>query len=450
MRSLAGDGDRVAVAVSGGSDSVALLLVLSELAAKSRWSLSGIVHVNHQLRPEADADAAFVSDLAHRVSLPIVSTRVDIAQRVRQQRRSMETIAREARYECFEDAAIRLGATIVATGHTLDDQAETVMLRLLRGSGSRGVAAVRPRRGIYVRPLLDCRRTDLRAYLASRGQTFCEDVSNLSLTIPRNRLRHQLMPIIDDLTAGGVRALARFARLADADERELTRQARAASVIQSADDGVQLSVAGLAALPAAIARRVVRDAIEQAGGVPTLGHVEAVLALSRAARRTGETHLHGLVAARTDEVLLLSRTLVGGKPAGTPISRELPVPGAIELPETGATIRASFLTGRDSHPRAERGSPRVALQADAVRTPFVVRTRRPGDRIRPLGAPGSRSLQNLFVDRKVPRAERDVVPLVVDAAGRIVWVAGVAIAHDCQVTAPEAGMVILELEKCRQ
>ncbi len=454
-RALLADGDRVAVAVSGGPDSVALIWLLRDLEARAGWSLAGLIHVHHGLRGvEADADEAFCRALADRLGLPIHVARGDVRQLARERRVSLEAAGRLARYAAFQAAAPALAANVIATGHTLDDQAETVLLRLLRGAGTRGLSAIRPRRGPYVRPLIDCRRRALVGYLHARGEAFREDQSNHDLSIPRNRLRSAMLPIVDADWPGGVVALARFAELAADDESFLMAAAHGAAVPQSrtAGGGVQLDRAALNDLPAALARRVVRSAIESAGGVPSFRHVEAVRRLAHADKPDGRIDLPELAVSRLGSALRFERSSgptragAAGARAAEP-ARRLEVPGSVALSETGATIWASLREGADQAAAPALSSQIALLQADALRRPLAVRYRRPGDRLRPLGAPGSRKLQDWFVDRKVPRGIRDRVPLVVDAEDRIVWVAGFTIAHECRVTTPEAGVVVLELDK---
>lgn len=448
---LAGADDRVAVAVSGGPDSVALVFLLREIAPDLGFTLAGLVHLNHGLRgADADTDESFVCDLADRLDLPCSFARADVATRARDTRQSIEAASREMRYEFFERAASDLGATRVATGHTLDDQAETVLLRLLRGTGSRGLGGIRVRRGAYIRPLLDCRRAELRRYLLARDEPFREDASNFDRRIPRNRIRHDLLPVVEDLAPGGVRALARAAEWAADDETFLEGEAieRARSHVLSDGGGVQLKVEGLAGLPPALARRVVRLAVETAApGVTVAGrHLDAVRALTAADKGNGQLDLPGLSIERRQHVLVLRP----GQPrAGSPAAFEypLPVPGEVPVPMAGVTIVTSRPTSEGAARIARRADEVAVVQAASMTLPLAVRNRRPGDRFRPLGAPGRRKVQDVFVDRKVPRSERDRVPIVVDADGRIVWVAGVTIAHDCRVTAPDAGVVILELKR---
>jgi tRNA(Ile)-lysidine synthase len=454
---LVAAGDRVAAAVSGGSDSVALACLLHALA--STWTLAGLIHVNHGLRGRAsDADERLVRDLAASLGVPVAVRHADVAAAAASRRRSVESVARDLRYGAFESAAAELGANLVATGHTRDDQAETVLLRLFRGAGSRGVAAVRFKRGRYVRPLLDCRRADLRAYLDARDQPFLDDASNADTRIPRNHIRHVILPGITAAWPGAVAALARFAEMAAEDEAFLARTAAEVTPAMTlpAVDGVQqLDVRGLRQLPAPLARRVVRGAIETAGGVASFRDVEAVLQLARTDKEGRKERHLDLQGSRVDRdgpmLTFVAHTAAGPVDAArSGFSYALPIPGEVALPETGTTIRASLITGAIERPAGTDGVSMAAVQADRLAGPLTVRSRQPGDRFRPFGAPGSRKLQDLLVDRKVPRAGRDRVPLIVDREGRIVWVVGLAIADDMRVRAPERGMVVLESTKGNQ
>ena len=469
-RELLNAGERVAIALSGGSDSVALVWLLQEIASAGHVAIAGLVHLNHGLRgEESNADEAFCRALAARIGWPIDVGQIDTAALARAQSQSVETAGRAARYRFFEAAAKRLGADVVMTGHTLDDQAETVLLRLLRGAGTRGLAGVRPRRGPYVRPLLEVRRAELRQYLVDRGESYRDDSSNEDRSIPRNRVRHELMPIIARLAPGGVRALARVATLAREDEDFLQKAAIEAgrSLVLSDEAGalpdstLRIDCRMFAVLPPAIGRRVVRELLIRAapGAAFTARHIEAVRELAAADKSRGHLDLPGLVLERrAGELCILPRVEARATtdPAGRrrrlndagSFHRALDVPGAVEMPEAGVTIAASMQVGE---PAAAPGhDKRVAmLQASSLALPLAVRTRRPGDRFRPLGAPGRRKLQDLLVDRKVPREAREIVPLVVDATDRIVWVVGVAIAEECRVTSPGAGVVILEARDLR-
>jgi tRNA(Ile)-lysidine synthetase-like protein len=255
------------------------------------------------------------------------------------------------------------------------------------------------------------------------------------------------MPVIERGWPGGVRALARFARLTADDERWLSQSADAAarSVIRIGAGGVELIRASFVQLPAPVARRVVRQALELAGGTPVLREIELVGRLARTGRGGRGADLHGLRVDCTQEVL---RLLVPR--AEAPIRTfeyRLDGPGEVRITETDALLQASLFSGTQRQDLPEGWEGLAALQASSVRWPLTIRSRRPGDRFRPLGAPGQRSLQDLFVDRKVPGNERHQMPIVVDAAGRIVWVAPLAMADRCRVRAAEDGMVILKFKK---
>lgn len=451
----------MAVAISGGPDSVALALALHDLAKDASWNVAGLIHVNHGLRGDAaDVDERFCRDLAARLGVPIDVARVDVRARMAAARQSMEAAARAERYDAFESAAVRLGATLVATGHTRDDQAETVLLRLFRGAGSRGVSAIRARRGRYIRPLIDARRTDVEAELSRLGQAAVTDASNRDLDIPRNRLRHTILPVIAEYWPGAVSALARFAELAADDEEFLTTTAEevAPAMTLSAPSGVQVSggvgvqvldARGVSQLPDALARRVVRSSIEAVGGRPSMRDVDAIRRVARSGRVRAHLDLDGCWVER-DGMRLTFGAWPAAEAASEPFVYELPVPGTVRIAETGMTILASLTTGTDIPDIPGDSAPTALIQASRVTSPLVVRNRRPGDRLRPFGAPGTRKLQDLFVDRKVPRSERDAVPLVVDSSGRILWVAGVTIAEECRVLAPQAGVVVLQIKKGNQ
>jgi tRNA(Ile)-lysidine synthase len=455
-------GDRVVVALSGGADSVALLWLLKALESTGdlEAKIAGIVHVNHQLRDEESArDEEFCRALAQRTGVRIEAFAVDARSASVTTKKSIEAAARELRYGCFDEAAKRMGANRVATAHTLDDQAETVLLRLMRGAGLRGISGIRVRRGLFIRPLLGCRRADLRRYLAARGESFCEDSSNLNLAVPRNQVRHALLPVIDQIAPSAVRALARFAEIAAADEQYLMRaaEAAAASVVLTTSGGntsgesvVQLRVGPLNALPLAIRRRVVRSAAERVLGDGTLtaASIERVLRVARLPAGRGRIDLPQLAVERCDDVVLLRRGVRTQAGSASPFECSLPVPGTVTLP-AGFEVTATFESAMAWSALPEYSGVRAALQASMLNFPLTVRNRRPGDRFRPFGAPGTRKLKDVLIDRRLPRSERDALPIVIDASGRIVWVAGVTIAEHCRVTTPDTGVVVLKLGRSR-
>ena len=462
VRRVAPQGARVVAAVSGGADSVALLLILKELEAGGALAVAGAAHLNHQLRgADADADEAFCAALAAKLGVPFVSERVDVAALARAEKRSIEDAARSARYAFFERAADALDAEAVAVAHTRDDQAETFLLRLMRGSGTRGLAAIRPRAGRVVRPLLEVDRSALREYLASRGETFREDATNADVGIPRNRVRHELIPYLRSHFSPGVSGvLARAAELARQDEEFLHAEAiKLAARVVLSDVTVRLDAAGLSSAPRALSSRVVHAALQRLAGSKPIHfeHVERLLALAAddAGREGRAISLPGQIAVRVGSRVELrreshARGLARRSPkgeGGTSFAFALSIPGEVQLgSQAVAAERLEGLTasGRTRQKWQGRGA-EVGVAAARLTLPLAVRSRRPGDRFRPLGAPGRRKLQDFLVDRKVRREDRDALPLVVDARDRIVWVVGESVAEDFRVTDPSQGVILLKV-----
>ena len=290
---LLSPGSRVLVGVSGGSDSVGLLRALVELARTSGFTVAGVAHFNHRLRNTAARDEAFCRNLAHDLGIPFLTEAADVAAHARAERLSIEDAARRLRYDFLERAARGAGATHVAVGHTLDDQAETVLLKLMRGAGPSGLGGVYPTRGIVIRPLLDVSRDDLRAWLASVGQDWVEDETNADVSNPRNRVRHRILPELDAAYGGSTRAaIARSAELAREDGQWLDELAagRYADLVTAGQDCLQVDAAALQAEPAAMQRRVVLLAMRARGGGREVGleHVELALGVLRGHARAAD------------------------------------------------------------------------------------------------------------------------------------------------------------------
>ncbi|MCM3881549.1 MAG: tRNA lysidine(34) synthetase TilS [Vicinamibacterales bacterium] len=448
-------GARVLVALSGGADSVALLLALREMATSDGFEVVGAAHLNHQLRGvDADKDEAFCERLAAACAVPLDAERVDVACLARAAGTSIENAAHGARHDFFARAAARLGATAVAVAHTLDDQAETFLLRLLRGAGPRGLGGMHPRSGLVVRPFLECTRADVRAFLEHQQAGFREDASNADLDIPRNRIRHELIPYLRQRFSPGIsEVLHREAEIARDDSEFLEQAASVAarSLLTLTPEGVEIDASGLLVQPRAIARRVVRDAQQTASGGRFVGFeaVEAVLAFA-VSNASGPLDLPGHRVNRRDGRIVLSKS--HGRPKRrlqADFTYELELPGQVGVPEAGCAISAcadALVAGESPASRwvlTSRGD-QVVVEAGQLAHPLTVRNRRPGDRFRPLGLQGHKKLQDFFVDAKVRRNDRDTIPLVVDSAGQIVWVAGHAVAEDFRVTDRTRAVVILK------
>jgi tRNA(Ile)-lysidine synthase len=414
-RMLAG-GDVVLVAVSGGADSIALLHVLHALAPADRLRLH-VAHVDHGLRPESGADAAFVRTVGERLGIP-----VDVLPVTVPAGGSLEARAREVRYAALEAAADRLGATRIALGHTADDQAETVLMRLLEGAGVRGVAGIPPVRGRIIRPLLGVRRGALRAELERAGLAWVEDPTNRDPKFFRNRVRHEILPLLEDAVAGDVADRLRRVAAAARDAVEALDQVAAGELARLArreDAAIVLPLAALRALPPSVAAEVLRRAAGELGARAPLrawahrglGRILADPPPRRAWRLGGVTV----------EVSVGLVRLGAGVLAPLP-RRPLPVPGAVALPEIGRTLTARLVDAAGYV--VPRDPERVAFDAAALPGPLVVRGRLRGDRFVPYGGPGERRLKTFLIDAKIPRWRRARLP-VVEAAGVVVWIGGV-------------------------
>jgi tRNA(Ile)-lysidine synthase len=439
-------GSRVLVALSGGPDSVALLRILRTLASQGELTLAGVAHVNHLLRgADSDEDERFCRELSASVALPIAVKRVDVAGLARKSTRSIEATARLVRYRFFEAAAAGFGADVVAVGHTLDDQAETFLMRLLRGAGARGLGSIRPLNGRVIRPLLEVGRAELRDYAVAEGLTFREDASNRDVTILRNRVRHELLPHLEQFSPAVADRLARAADLAREDEEYLGRLAieAATSIVLSTEPGVD--AAKLMSLPRALASRVARLALERSAGERFIGsgHIEGMLELAAGADGASLS-LPGLTLTRLNGRILFGTAL--NSPFSNSFRFPLSIPG--EVSSGGWTVSAEPLDpgGEIAVPPA-RGAVAVVPEA-ALKFPLAVRSRRRGDRFRPLGMGGQgRKLQDFLVDRKIARQDRDSLPLVVDRDDGIVWVVGQSVAEDFRITSPLRGVILLKAKR---
>jgi tRNA(Ile)-lysidine synthase len=283
-------GSRVLVGLSGGSDSVGLLLLLREIAEYGGFQLAGAGHFNHRSRADSARDEMFCRDLTAALAVPFVRDAADVQQIADAEGMSFEDCARRLRYGFLQRAAQDLGADRVAVGHTRDDQAETFLLKLARGAGATGLGAVYPRKNQVVRPLLDVSREEVRRWLRDRGQAWVEDETNADLRNPRNRIRHRVLPELDDAYGGPTRAqLARAAELAREDGQWLDAQAAARldDLGRKGTDCLEFDAAALLVEPPPLRRRLLLQAMRSFADGREIGleHVESALDVLRGERR---------------------------------------------------------------------------------------------------------------------------------------------------------------------
>ncbi len=430
---LPGAGETVVAALSGGADSVALLDSLVECSRERGFHVLA-AHLDHGLRVASADDALFCAALALRLGVPFETGRADVRARAAREGGGLEEAARLERYAFLRDVKARVGAAWLALAHTRDDQAETLLLRLLRGSGLSGLSAMRARAGDVLRPLLCLSRADVLAHLRARGLAWREDASNADLALLRNRVRHELLPYLEARFNPEARvALARTATLLGDDGEAFAAQVDGAYArVARADDGaVVLAADALAALPVALGRGVVRQALRATGGLRGVlaVHVERLLALAGSPHRSGRgltlpggRGAHG----RFGELHIGPR-----REAGSPFTVPLEVPGQVELPRGDALVARV-----DPGPAMSRE--RMAV-VSVPAEPLAVRTRLPGDRVRAKGR--EMSLKRFLMERRVPADERARVALVA-AGSEVLWVPGQPV--DAPAARPGARFVRLE------
>ena len=442
-------GDRVGVAVSGGADSVALLRLLEDLQNELGVGLC-VLHLNHGLRGEAsDADAAFVADLAREHRLELVSAHEDVAAEAKPNHWNLEDAGRRARNGFFERAVSQGHCTRVAVAHTADDQAETVLARVLRGTGPRGIVGIYPVRSNIVRPLLDTRRTDLREYLGTKGQDWREDATNRDTTRLRARVRHELLPLLERaFNPAIVERLSSLAAIFRDEEAfwNLIVEDRIGGLTKEIRGGFSIDVAGLlspqspisqnANAARALSRRIIQGLFAKIAGDSAslqFGHVEDVVHLASASQSGRRIELpHGVNVVRNfDRLEFISHPIAEERCSEGTFSENLhPYQYAlvltsqgvasIDIPELGLRfcLKAIDWPVRESD-TCETG----ILDADRLTPPLVLRNWRPGDACRLPGKRQARKLKRLFSDARIRISDRERWP-VLTSAGRIAWTRG--------------------------
>jgi tRNA(Ile)-lysidine synthase len=460
----------VVVGVSGGSDSVCLLYVLKNLCKPAGpYAHIGIhvAHLEHGLRGDAGrADAAFVADLAVQWNLPCTLGQEDVPNLARMSHRSIEDAARQARYAFLRRVAATVGAERVAVAHQADDQVETLVMHWLRGSGLAGLAGMQPLEGDIIRPLLSVSRAEVLRYCEQQQLAYRVDASNQDRRFLRNRVRHDLLPVLEQYNPNLRATLLRNAAVLAEEDTYMQAQVDARwpeVVVSRTARSLEGDVLAYRRLPLALRRLVLLRAGWQTSDGEVhleLRHLEAIDALLLGASGSGALHLPGrLRLYRVYERFTLERSAGRGQPGNTsgafalrPEDVSLAVPGEAHLPGTHWLVRAHVLDRQNDLPPGyeQRGSREqwgyIDLDVLEAYQPLHVRTRRAGDRFRGLGMQAAKKLQDVLVDAKVPRDERDALPLVCGADGSILWVAGYRIADVLKLTKATRRVLALELE----
>lgn len=418
-------GATVLVAVSGGPDSMALLALLYRFQPVYRINLT-VVHVDHQLRGrESVRDALFVCQQAARLGLPCHVVRVDAKRFQQTSGLSPQHAARELRYAALAKLHHQLGAARVALGHIAEDQTETLLMRLLRGTGPAGLSGMPPVRLPYIRPLMAIRRQTLIGFLRAEGIAWVQDSSNVNRIYQRNRIRLDILPALRQYNPQIDRRLYELTEMLAAEHHLLERQVDAwypGIVRWQSDQRLMIQCQAYHQMPLAIQRRLLRrlaDRYVEPAAAMHFHHIERLRLLLSQGRAGQRLTLPGQwLVERHHEVAMMWR--VDASTDAVQVVR-LPVPGQVTLQHLGVVVNAALLDAVPS-PLAP-GKNVVYIDAASIQTPLMLRTRWPGARFHPLGAPGHKKLKSFFIDKKVPRAERERIPLVISGT-EIVWVAG--------------------------
>jgi tRNA(Ile)-lysidine synthase len=454
-------GESVLVAVSGGADSVALTHVLVSLASELSIRLA-LAHLNHGLRPrEAERDAEFVAALAGELNLPCHIDTFDVRRFQQQHKLSLEDAARRVRHRFLQTVAERHGYSKIALGHHADDNAELILMFLLRGSGSSGLAGIPALRdGVFIRPLIRTRRAEILHYLQAAGRHYVTDATNMDLRFLRNRVRHQLIPMLQAAyNPKIVEALNRLAAIVKAENQwieELVDPLMATCTICREPGRVALSLSALASLPLAARRRIVRRAIcELKGDLQriTLAHVDEVVELAEYPVPDKRLDLPQRIEVWNQLDTLVFQRCSAAQKHPERHRAELPcaayeyslnLPDTLRIGEINAILRVTEITP-EQVPKLTLVGPHTAyFDLDQLHLPFVVRNFRAGDRFSPLGTSGRQKLKKFFIDHKVDRAERRSCPILV-SRGEIIWVAGHRVGHVARIRAETRRVLKAEL-----
>ena len=476
-------GNRVGVAVSGGADSVALLRLLHRLRDDLGITLA-VVHFDHALRgAESETDAAFVAELARVLGLEFLAAREDVGAEAARQGWNLEDAGRRLRYAFFERVIGEAQATHIAVAHTADDQAETLLAHVIRGTGPTGLAGIYPVAGAIVRPLLGTRREILREYLRANGQTWREDSTNRDLQRTRARIREQLLPVLErDFSGTIVEHLSELARLAREERNfwDALVEDRVQALARIDEEGIRIAVEALLGpltlrtsrtenpAPAkgnefgpwrVLTERLVRRLYEVVrGNRRELGadHVEQVIHLASGSSSGHHVELPGgIVVRRIFSELIFSRSAAIRQSCGNGTAKQvnayqyvlnLPLCGTatVSIPELGKCFRLKVIDWPVTESDTKRDA--NALDADLLRSPLILRNWRPGDAYRPRGRRHELKLKNMFLAGRVPSGARAAWP-VLESGGRVIWAQGMPAAEDFRARENTRTGVVIEEEE---
>lgn len=428
-------GDKVIIAFSGGIDSTALIYLLNSLKNKLKIKLFA-AHLNHKLRgKDADLDAAFARRTAKKLKIPFVLEEFDVLSFAKQNRLNLEDAARRARYEFLERSAAKVGAGVIAVAHTADDNIETFLMRLVRGTGMKGLMGIPPVRGKIIRPMIALLRSEIEEYLKSKKITPRIDRSNYETKYLRNRIRRNLIPALESYNSNIKELLLQT--IAEANsiqgfvELEAEKDLKGMTMFKSGGE-IRIDIKKLLNIDSALRGEVLRQAIEAVKrDLVDISFVHIEDILGQLYKKRAQLDLPGVHAYITKGALSISRSKAE-KITHHPFMHKLEIPG--EVREDGSfVIEADILPSISASELRAKDPYRAYLDYDKIGKPLMVRNRMPGDRFSPLGLKGSKKLQDIFVDEKTDIDMRESIP-VIDDGKKIVWVVGFRMSEDAKVT----------------
>jgi tRNA(Ile)-lysidine synthase len=420
-------GDTVIAGVSGGVDSIVLLHILEKFVREEGGQLV-VAHLHHGLRgEEADRDETFVSERAKKLGLVYRCRRVDLSDKVTQTGENLQAAARDERYSFFESVREEFDGDKIALGHNADDQAETVLMRIVRGCGIKGLAGIPPVRGHIVRPLIETRRSEIAAFAAAEGISYVEDSSNESKKYLRNSIRKELIPLIEGYNPQFCREMLRLSAISRETDNYIEDEASLLyGELRRYDTGregaVLFKISRLKGLPSPVRTKLLLKALEELTGSRAgffSSHLFGIIELVEAGKTGSSISLPKKVTAS----IIYGDLMLGCKHGEdtTSFSMPLNMSGKTEVEKVGAAFIVETSDAEEAE-SPDDGSC-IFIDLDRIAAPLEVRNFRAGDRIRPLGMEGSKKLKDFFIDEKVPRHMRGKVPLVI-SGDDILWLVG--------------------------
>jgi len=445
--SMLSEKDWVLVGLSGGPDSACLLHVLNSFKGEYKLNLHAI-YVDHGLRPdEIPAEIEFCKKLCENLGVPFTTKSVDVKSYAGEYGLNKQEAARDLRYKAFEETALEIGANRIALAHNADDQAETFFMRILRGAGAKGLAGIPPVRGKIIRPLIETERKEIEEFLDSLSQSFIVDSSNLKKDYFRNWLRLSVMPEFKNQNPDLINTLSRVIEIIREEDNYLeliVTKTLMKLIPKKTDKTIELFLVPLENMDRVILRRVLRRAIEAVQGLRGIGfvHIEDIIELIKKGQSGDRLYLpKGIRVIKGYSTLRLTSELPSKLG-----EYNLDIPGEVILKEAGVLMKAAILE-KDQRVKVSEGQSKEAIELDAdkIKMPLTVRGRKSGDFFYPAGFGKKKKLQDYFVDEKIPRDERDSIPIVL-SGNDIIWIAGYRADERFKVTEETKKVLIIELK----